>query len=77
MYIIIISCETKFIFYVIFVCYCSCISTIPATFYKQDNFFKTKTLDFSGCPVVGNPPANVAGKSSVPHLGRAHLLHSN
>ena len=44
LYIIIISCETKFIFSVIFVCYYSCISTKPATFYKQHNFFKTKIL---------------------------------
>ena len=34
-------------------------------------------MDFSGGPVIKNPPANAADTSSIPGLGRFHMQQSN
>ena len=34
-------------------------------------------LDFAGCPMVKHPPANAGHMSSIPGLGRFHLLQGN
>ena len=39
--------------------------------------FKRKFLDFSGSPVVKNPPANVENMGSIPDLGRFHKSQGN
>ena len=33
--------------------------------------------DFPGATVDGNPPAKAGDKSSIPDLGRFHMLQSN
>ena len=34
----------------------------------------TMSLDFSGGPVVKNPPANAGDTGSIPGAGRSHML---
>ena len=40
-------------------------------------FKKEEYEDFSGGPVVKNPPANAGDMGSVPDLGRSFMLWSN
>ena len=43
---------------------------------KKKKLLKRKR-DFPGGPVVKNPPANAGGTSSIPDLGKTHMLQSN
>ena len=38
---------------------------------------KASKLGFPGSSVVKDPPANAGDKSSIPGLGRSHVLRSN
>ena len=43
----------------------------------QNGNIKKRSWDFPGSPVVKNPLANAWDTSSIPGLGRSHMLRGN